>query len=315
MVVAALLALHAHPAATPPVNTVAVIDFRTEELGGQFRERFETLLARQLERSGKKAVVEYRRATLPRASFDAEIRSLEAKSPSIYYATTTTIAKAIRRINSTVPIVFSGVLDPRAAGLVDSIEHPGNNMTGFVVHEDIEDKRLELLSGLSPHIRRIGAILLRGSAAEAQLPARLAFAERLGIRLFPLIFGPEEDASGLGALIAAHRLDAIDVPTSLFARTHHAQIIGAANAARIPASFRSADFVERGALLSYEPKEFDYPHKAAQLIARILQGANPSEIPVEFPSEFVLAINVTTAVKLPFRLNKGILKRANKTFR
>lgn len=294
---------------------VAVIDFRTEDLGRQFHRRFEALLSAHLGKSGVSAIVEYRRATLPRASFEPEIRSLEAKSPRVYYATTTTIAKAVRLANPTVPVVFSGVLDPREAGLVESIERPENNMTGFVVHEDVEDKRLELLSALSPHIRRVGVVLLQGSFSESEFPRRLPFARRIGVELLPLTFPPGADASRLGSLIATHRLDAIDVPTSVLARAHHRQIIDAADAARIPASFRSADFVERGALMSYEPKEFDYADKAARLVARILQGVAPAEIPVEFPSEFALAINVTTAAKLPFPLNKNILKRANRTFR
>jgi putative ABC transport system substrate-binding protein len=303
----------AAPTAKPLV--VAVIDFRTQEFGAEFRTRFQSSLDAALRNSGLKVRTVFETALLPRDSFEPEVRRLEALRPDIYYATTTDIARDIRKFNAAVPVVFSGLADPRVSGLIQSIDRPENNMTGFVSYEDVDSKRLEILADLNPRIKRIGIMVQKDGPAHKEMPKRIEFAKALGVTVVPLVFAVGDDAGAIPALIRRHRLDGLDVPSSVFARLNHAAIIGAARKAGIPASFRSADFVEVGAVLSYEPREFDYPDKAAQVIARVLQGTTPVDIPIEFPSEFVLSINMTAAAALPFALNKNVLRRANRLFR
>lgn len=297
----------------PAEPVVAVIDFRSCELSPDFQKRFESTLAAAVAGSGLRPRVKLARTRLRIADFEAHVRELEKHAPAIYYATTADIARSVRQVNPGVPIVFSGIVDPRGR-LVRSVDRPEGNMTGFVSYEDVDRKRIEILADLFPHVKRLGVIVEDEEQARAGY-ARLASANAgSALALVPLFFPEGGDVRTLPGLIARHRLDALDAPTSVLVRTHHEAIIRAAREARIPVSFRGAGFVERGGTLSYEPREFDYPVKAARMIARILQGASPGDMPIEFPSEFVLTVNAPALRALPHGMNKTVLTRVNTVF-
>ena len=232
----------------------------------------------------------------------------------MYYATTTVVAREIRAVNEKTPIVFSGTANPLDAELgIKSIERPERDMTGFVSYEDIDNKRIEILADLDPRIKRIGVLLW--SFDEEEFSKRAEFAQRLSVELIPLVFWSEEtDPAVLERLIRVFSLDAIDAPTSAFVREHYRALIRIARAAGIPLSFRGSGFLEYGGVLAYEPREFDYPIKAAQMVARILKGTAPADMPIEFPSEFTFAINLEGIHALPYAVNKALLRRANKVF-
>jgi putative ABC transport system substrate-binding protein len=302
-------------------GAIAVIDFRNDDLHGEFASRF----VAALRASRVDNVVLFERVKLPiRDGIQEQLARLEASKPTIYYATTTVIAREIRKANPTVPIVFSGIADPRNVGIIRSIDRPENNMTGFISYADVDDKRLEILAALHPSIKRVGLIIHKTPPAEdveqwnvefiAELAAKVAAARSRGLVLLPLVVVARTDPRSIATLIRAHRLDALDAPTSPYVREHHETIIRIAREARIPLSFRGGGFVERGGLLSYEPREFDYPVKAASLVAKVLRGTATEDIPIEFPSEFVLSINLTAMSALPFEVNKGVLRRANQFY-
>ena len=313
----------AAPAETRP-RVVAVIDFRNDELHREFADRFRATL--RLARIP--AEVHFERVKLPiSGDLRDEVRRLESRKPEVYYATTTVIARKIREVNPTVPIVFSGVADPRAIGIIRSIDRPENYMTGFISYADVDAKRLEILTALHPRIKRVGLLVFRNppdgtreaverwnAEFEAEIAATVAAALSRGTTLVPLVMEKRTDPRSIEPMIRRHRLDGIDAPTSTFVREHHLEIIRAARAARIPLSFRGGGFLEHGGVLSYEPREFDYPVKAAQMVAKILRGVATEDMPVEFPSEFVLSINLTGIAALPYEVNKGVLRRANQVY-
>jgi putative ABC transport system substrate-binding protein len=311
---------------------IAVIDFRNDDPPYKLHSEFVSQFRAALRVAGLPAVVHFERITLPiTGDLKEEIARLEARKPDIYYATTTVIARKIRTANPTVPIVFSGVADPRGAGLVRSIDHPENNMTGFTSYANVDDKRLEILCSLNPRIKRVGYLLQRTppkwkdeeerAAAErwsvefaGEVAAKVATARSRGVVLVPLIVTMQTDPRVIDGLIRRHQLDAIDVPTSPYVQKHYLQIIRAARAAQIPLSFRGGGFVELGGVLAYEPREFDYPVKAAQIIAKVVRGTRPADIPIEFPSDFILSINLTAVSALPYEINKAVLRRANQLY-
>lgn len=279
----------------------------------EFRARFESALRASLKQSGITANVAFERAE--RTQFESAAKKLEAAKPDIYYATTADIARVIRRINPTVPIIFSGALDPRVARLLTSIERPENNMTGFVSYEAIDRKRIELLADLIPNVRRVGLVLPENTFVQKDLDDEVAYGRGRGLELIPLIFTRSAPAGTVTALASQHRVDALDVPSSQYALDHEDEILRIGREGKVALSFRAARYVQRGGLMSYEPREFEYPEKAAGLVARVLLGTKPADIPIEFPSEFIFAVNLKTAATLRFQLNKEILKRANVVYR
>ena len=300
-------------AAEPAERVVAVIDFRSDEYAPEFRSRFGDAMRRAMKRAGGPGVrILYVQTTRP--GFEAAARKLSSDRPDVFYATTIDVARAVRGVDPKVPVVFSGLVDPVKAGLLRSIERPDNNMTGFVSHGDVDDKRVELLAELSPRIRRVGVLFTRGFFSDEDLRMRLEVGRKRGVAVVPLIIDRDAAEGAVLRVVGHARLDALDAPASPIVSARAEALIALAKRDRIPISFRPAAFVKKGALLSYEPSEFDYPEKAAEIITRILMGTSPADIPVEFPSEFVLSLNARAVRNLPYPVSKDLLKRANHVY-
>ena len=298
--------VHGAPAVKKVV--VGVIDFRTEPNSKPFIERFRAALSAELRQALVDAEVVAERTDQKR--YEEAARRLEARKPSIYYATNAEVVRAIRAVNATVPIVFSDNFDPRLSGIVTSIERPEGNMTGFVTYQTVDLKRIELLAALRPGIRRIGLVLQEGEFHEKEVDEQLAYGRSRGLEVIPMVFPVDAPAGAMTAAVRRLRLDAVDAPSSAFLRLNYPELLRVAQELGLPTGFRSATYVQVGGLISYAPREFSYPEKAATIVAQVLQGSRTEDIPIEFPAEFILGVNLATAAKLPFRINKNILLRA-----
>jgi putative ABC transport system substrate-binding protein len=314
-------------------RAVAVIDNRNDMYSPAFRSRFEEELRKAVAAKGVAPVRVLYTRTYGRQVADA-IREVAVQHPDLVYATTVDIAKAMRRADREVPMVFSGLanplLEPAGDPLLTSITRPDGNMTGFVSHGLVDEVRVEFLARLHPAIRRIGVLLPQISFDDADVARREAYWRLHGFRVAR--FGEAVPASRTmrtvivmrppreGPLdrvldmIDAARLDALDAPSAFLVSAHSSALIAYGAKRRLPVSFRPAEYARDGGVMSYEPLEYDYEAKAAGIIARILAGTPPADIPVEFPSEFVLSFNASAIRNLPYPVDKDLLKRANRVF-
>jgi putative ABC transport system substrate-binding protein len=207
-----------------------------------------------------------------------------------------------------IPIVFTNVGDPAAAGLVKEIAHPGGNVTGVSsLSTELAPKRLEILKALVPSLRRVWAIYSADDVAH--LPAIRQAQEAAPVLKLELIVRPvrtpEELSRALKGLRPGDGLLAPGSPT-LDIQGQIAEL-----STRVPSVFPAAFWVRHGVLVSYGSDYFAEGRQAARLVAKILQGARPADLPVEGSNTIELAINVKTAKALGLPIPQTLLLRAN----
>ncbi len=220
---------------------------------------------------------------------------------------------AAQRATKTTPIVMVTVLDPVHSGFVASLSHPGGNITGSSeLSEELAPKRLQLLKEALPRAVRIAVLFDPTHPANALDLERTEAAGKtfgLEVRGFAAHDAGQTEQSFLK--MQPWRPDALVVLTSYSAFTHIARIIGGANKRRIPTMYGTWQGAKSGALLAYGPDIPDQYRHAAWFVDRILKGANPGDLPVQQPTQFQLAINLTTAKFLGIKIPESLRVRAN----
>lgn len=239
-----------------------------------------------------------------------------AKKPDAVVAFTPNLAEDAIAQAPTLPIVFVWVGDPVRAGLAKNYSRPGGNVTGVSNRSaEVAVKRLELVRELSPSIRRVAVV---GSTFQPELQAAMAglrtSAPQLGFELVEVSTSvilqlPEIQRAiqnGAQALIPLH------VYSAFGARGAGEEMVRLCVAHRVPAIFAESELVEAGGLLSYGTNLVDDVRRAADILAKILRGAKPGEIPIDQASQFELAVNLKTAREMKIRIPPAVLARASR---
>jgi putative ABC transport system substrate-binding protein len=212
-------------------------------------------------------------------------------------------------------MVFVIVADPVGAGFVASLPRPGGSLTGFVhIEAAMGGKWLQLLTEIVPGVRRVAIMFNPDTAAGGgsyYLPSFEAAA-----RSFKMdsIVAPVHSDVEIETVITTLGHDpgaALVVMTDGFTFIHRAPIILLAARNNVPAVYAVADFVRDGGLLSYGPDQTDIFRRSASYVDRILRGAKPSDLPVQLPTKFAMAVNVKTAKALGLTVPQSILLRAD----
>jgi putative ABC transport system substrate-binding protein len=218
----------------------------------------------------------------------------------------------LKQATTTIPIVFAVAYDPVRAGLVQSLAHPGGNVTGMSIQQlDLVDKRLELLREVIPQLHRL-AILADAGYAETMLEADRvkSTAQALGLEAARLgIWGSQDITSALEALEG--KSDALHVVSDALIAANRARIIRLAFSEHLPTIFSYDDYVEAGGFISYGPNYADLFRRAADMVDKILHGKKPGDIPIERPTKFDFAINIKTATALGLSMPPTLLAAAN----
>lgn len=219
--------------------------------------------------------------------------------------------RAAMAATQTIPIVFTGVGDPAAAGIVKSIAHPGGNVTGVSnLATELVPKRLEILKSVVPTVRRVWAVYHADDLSSVSAARK---AEQVAPTLkLEVLMRPVRTPEGLvGALKALRPGDALLSPADR-AMNIPGLILDLERNRRASAIFASTFWVEAGAVVSYGSDEYDEGVQAARLVAKILRGAKPSDLPVEGANKIDLAVNLKTAQRLGITIPREVLIRANR---
>jgi putative ABC transport system substrate-binding protein len=219
---------------------------------------------------------------------------------------------AAKQATSVIPIVFATAGDPVGTGIVASLARPGGNITGLSGQAaDTAGKRIELLRDIIPDLRRLAILadvdspLTARDMDEVQGAAR-AFA--LEIATFEIRRAEDIDAA-FEAL--QRRAQAVYVPANPLFFVNRIRINTFALTARLPTMHTVREGVEIGGLISYGPYWPDMWSRASDVVNKVLRGAKPSDIPVEQPTKFDLALNLTTAKALGIAVPPTLLARAD----
>ena len=237
-------------------------------------------------------------------------KELAALQPDVMLSESTPAAVALKQQTRSIPIVFIGVSDPVASGLVASLARPGGDLTGMMQYESgIMGKWLAMLKEVAPRLARVAFIAnpkFRGyeyfwRSAE---PA----AQAIAVELIPSQIG--NDAADIEHAIEsfAQMPDGglLFVPDATII-AHRDLVIMLAARYRLPAVYPWRYFVTAGALMSYGIDNIDVLQKAASYVDRILRGAKPADLPVQAPTKFETAINLKTAKALGLTIPPALI--------
>ena len=250
------------------------------------------------------------------SALPAAARELVQHGVDLIFASEDFSAKAAQMATKRIPIVFAGAGDPLGSGFIQSFARPGGNITGATdLALDLGPKRLEIFKEIIPGLKRVlfpYAATDGYSVEEAKIYCDTA--HRLGIELVEKPIGTEEEAQAIIARLQKSDVDGILKPRFLALNTP-AFILEATVQRGIPAMFEGAFWVERGALVSYGADFYTSGREAARLVDKILQGANPGEIPVEVNPKIEFAINLQVAKALGLTIGPEVLYRADRLVR
>jgi putative tryptophan/tyrosine transport system substrate-binding protein len=220
--------------------------------------------------------------------------------------------KAAAAASHTIPIVFvANNYDPIALGYVGSLAKPGGNVTGiFLRQTELAEKQVELLTEAFPDRKRLAVLwdaISAGQFATAEARAKL-----LGLQVRSLKFeNPPYDLDAAFQSIAEDKSQMLLALTSQFFAEQSARLLNLAIQHRLPSMFIFKPYTERGGLMSYGADNVAMYRQSASFVAKILQGAKPSDLPVELPTKFEFAVNLKTAKAIGVELPTSILLRAN----
>jgi putative ABC transport system substrate-binding protein len=218
----------------------------------------------------------------------------------------------MQQATRTIPIVFMNVPDPVGAGFVESMSHPGGNITGFSSFEySMSGKWAELLKQIAPHVSR--ALVFRDPTSAAgigQFAAVRSVAQSFGVELTPANVRDSSEIERAVATFARSGNGGVIV-TAGGTAAHRKLIISLAARYKLPSIYPYRYWAVDGGLISYGPNTHDPVRRAAGYVDRILKGEKPADMPVQAPTKYELIINLKTAKALGLTIPQLLLGTAD----
>jgi putative tryptophan/tyrosine transport system substrate-binding protein len=241
-------------------------------------------------------------------------RELVGLQLDILLAASTPATATLLQETRTIPIVFASLSDPVASGLVARFDRPSGNVRGFAdLESSLGGKWLELLSEIAPGLKRATIMFNPDTTPAASVYIPSVETATLALKVVAITEPVHSDVEIETAIIALGREPGggfVIVP-DLFKFVHRAPIILAAARNNVPAVYWASEFAREGGLLSYGVDEVDTWRRAATYVDRLLRGAKVSDLPVQYPTKFHLAINLKTAKALGLTIPPSLLAIAD----
>lgn len=238
-------------------------------------------------------------------------KQILGEQPDVAVGIATPTAQACAQTIKEIPIIFAAVTDPVGAGLVQSLENPGGNITGTSDLSPI-DRQLELILEFMPELKTLGVIYNSGEANSVTLVRILKEeADKRGVRV--------EEATvsnSAGVFQAAKSLigrsEAIYIPTDNTVVSAFEAITQVGYQAKLPIFAADTDSVGRGAIAALAVDYYKMGRQTGEMVARVFNGAKPGEMPVETLREFQVHLNPSSATKMGLAVPDALLKKADK---
>jgi putative ABC transport system substrate-binding protein len=224
---------------------------------------------------------------------------------------------AAKSATSSIPIVFPVGSDPVETDLVSSYERPGGNITGVATMSwQLSRPRLALLKELMPAARQVALIRHSANAAlELQVRESRAAARDLGIELLVLELSDAQDLEGAFRAAKEQGASALMALSDPMAASNGKRIASLSFEYRVPVVSPFTEIAEAGGVLAYGPNISLLFRRGASLVAKILKGAKPGDLPIEQPTQFELVINMKSAQTFDLAVAESLLRRATHVIR
>jgi putative ABC transport system substrate-binding protein len=235
----------------------------------------------------------------------------------IIVAAATPAVMAAKQATTTIPIIFVHSADPVALGLVTSLAQPGGNVTGLSsASPDYSGKQLELLKEALPKLSRIA--ILWNAANPGTAIAFREMQDAVGVLKLPLQsleVRRSEDLAVAFKTVPKQRGTGLVTLLDPLVVSQRARIVELASENRLPAIYPTKEFVDVGGLMAYGADLADSYRRAAIFMDKILKGAKPADLPVEYPVKFTFTVNLQTAKQLGITIPPNVLARADKVIK
>lgn len=248
-----------------------------------------------------------------RSTSDYDMHAVEfvRRRVDIIIGVNATATNAARKASNTIPIVMTAVNDPVQWGFANSLERPGKNVTGTTLYApQLIGERLRILTRLVPNLERVSMLLVPSNAANPRLYALLnAEAQRGGIKTQPLdVQRPDdidvafEQAKAWGAGAMLHANDA-------FINGQRVAIAKLAQQNKLPVVYADREYVTAGGLMAFGPGHRQGDVGAAKYVDQILRGADPANLPIAAPTEFILTVSRSRLHEIGIKLPNDLTER------
>ena len=262
---------------------------------------------------GQSITIERRYAEGQPERFKEFAKEMVELKVDVIVTVTTPAVLAIKSVTTSIPVVIPNAIDAVGAGLVASLDHPGGNVTGgTLLQAELSLKRLELLKEMVPGLSRAALLWNAGNPAYVRAWTQSqGAAQTLGVALERYEVRSPTDFQAAFATMVQQRPDGLVILEDALTIQHRKEIVDFALRNHLPTSFFAQEAVEAGGLMSYGANWPDAFRRGATTVDKILKGAKPSDLPVEQPTKFVLAINVKTAKALGLKVPTSLLATAD----
>ena len=312
LLVAAPLAVEAQPAGK--VARVATLWTTSRAIAQPYLDAIEEGLRELGWVAGRNLVLEHRFSDGQPERLPALAAEVIAWKPDVAVAPLNTVALALKRLTSTMPIVFVVSFDPVGVGLAASLARPGGNVTGMTgAGPETSAKRLQMLRELAPAARRIGVVW--NAAFPGLRDVRTAVDDAAPGLGLTIVEGGVREPSGFPRAfetLARARVEALIVFGDNLTYLHAREIIDVAAGNRWPAVYTTREFCDSGGLVCYGLNLRAQYKRGAVFVDKILRGVSPAAIPIEQPTIYSLAINLKTARALGLTVPQSLLLRADR---
>jgi putative ABC transport system substrate-binding protein len=243
----------------------------------------------------------------------AILMELMSLRPDVLVSNSNLVTAVVQAEVRAIPIIFTFVGDPVGSGFVSNEARPNGNLTGFANWEaSMIGKWLELLKEVAPQVERVGFMRHPETPAHIRFfKSAEALAPALNIKLVALdVHDADEIERGLTAFAAEHSGGVLVTPHAL-TLTNRDLIVALAARLRLPALYPATFYAKAGGLISYGFDPVNQFQQAAGYVDRILRGAKPADLPVQYPTKFQLVVNLKTAKALGLAIPESFLLRAD----
>jgi putative ABC transport system substrate-binding protein len=225
----------------------------------------------------------------------------------------TPASRAAKTATSTIPIVAIAVGDPLRAGLVQSLAHPGGNITGnTILSPDLGPKRLQLVKEIIPSAKRVALLWNPDNVSNTMILEQLRdAAPALGLEFSAVEARRAADFSVAFAILARERPDAVLFTSDAVHQSNIQKIVSFQFQQGLPGMFQSRDDAVAGGLMSYGASFPAMFREGALVAQKILNGTKPADLPVQTPQRFELVINLKTAKTIGVSISEGVILRAD----
>jgi len=262
---------------------------------------------------GRNARIDARWGAVDADSSRRYAAELVGLAPDVILASASAAVGALQQTTRTIPIVFAAVTDPVGAGFVETLAHPGGNITGFSFFEyTLSGKWLELLKEIAPRVTR--AAVLRDptvASGPGQYAIIQAVAPSLQVELRPIDVRDPGEIERAIVTFAQTPNGGLIITGAPAAVVHRNLIIALAAQQQLPAVYVLPYFARSGGLIAYGPDTVSPYRRAAQYVDRILKGEKPADLPVQAPTKYELIVNLKTAKALGLTVPQSLLARAD----